>query len=243
MGTRATLRSDDHRDSVRSDGGEQHCCRRFGCSKGKVEVVRCCSSVPMLMLTLRRPNPLSTIELQKRVSRSMHISSEKTMEVGARGCGAAHLTPIADRRAVVSGWPHLIPPHRDGQVSLRYGPDGPRCKAERIPDLGCLRKQVRCRPSLKRLTCPRLLEGEFQWPGDGGHDDKAHPPIHPTKFTDSFQSSDHSRVYEFVVRHFLACCSSIAARCRASLTFQKMPLATRPRSMSPSRGSCSRPLA
>ena len=25
----------------------------------------------------------------------------------------------------------------------------------------------------------RLLDGYFQWPRDGGHDDAAHPPIHP----------------------------------------------------------------
>ena len=41
---------------------------------------------------------------------------------------------------------------------------------------------------------------------------QAHPPIHPTKFTAGEASWDNrkKRVYEFVVRHFLACCSERA---------------------------------
>lgn len=42
----------------------------------------------------------------------------------------------------------------------------------------------------------RLLEPEgglWRNPGNGGHDDKAHPPIHPTKFSsgESNWSRDH----------------------------------------------------
>lgn len=37
----------------------------------------------------------------------------------------------------------------------------------------------------------------------GGHNDQAHPPIHPTA---PFQAdgSDKARLYEFICRHFLA---------------------------------------
>ncbi|XP_030964836.1 DNA topoisomerase 3-alpha-like [Quercus lobata] len=61
----------------------------------------------------------------------------------------------------------------------------------------------------------QLLEpGSGLWrnPGNGGHDDKAHPPIHPTKFSfgESGWSQDHHRLYELVVRHFLACASQPA---------------------------------
>ncbi|KAL6011781.1 DNA topoisomerase 3-alpha [Asimina triloba] len=61
----------------------------------------------------------------------------------------------------------------------------------------------------------RLLDpdsGLWRNPGNGGHDDKAHPPIHPTKFSagESGWSPDHSRLYELVVRHFLACVSQPA---------------------------------
>ncbi|ORX67267.1 prokaryotic type I DNA topoisomerase, partial [Linderina pennispora] len=43
----------------------------------------------------------------------------------------------------------------------------------------------------------RLVNGEFRWPRQGKNNDKAHPPIHP-------------RVYEFITRRFLACCSDNA---------------------------------
>lgn len=39
-------------------------------------------------------------------------------------------------------------------------------------------------------------------PRNGNKTDKAHPPIHPTKYTDSLRGDDE-RVYELIVRHFL----------------------------------------
>ena len=54
-----------------------------------------------------------------------------------------------------------------------------------------------------------LLEGGFREPSRGSGDDKAHPPIHPTGF-DASLSGDEKRVFEYVVRHFLACCSADA---------------------------------
>ncbi|XP_022774853.1 DNA topoisomerase 3-alpha isoform X2 [Durio zibethinus] len=61
----------------------------------------------------------------------------------------------------------------------------------------------------------RLLDpgtGLWRNPGSGGHDDKAHPPIHPTKFSTGERgwSQDHHKLYELVVRHFLACVSQPA---------------------------------
>ncbi|XP_071107508.1 DNA topoisomerase 3-alpha-like [Haliotis cracherodii] len=46
-------------------------------------------------------------------------------------------------------------------------------------------------------------------PRNGNKTDNAHPPIHPIKYTATLQGNDQ-RVYEFVVRHFLACCSQDA---------------------------------
>ncbi|KAL3929004.1 MAG: hypothetical protein SGPRY_002146 [Prymnesium sp.] len=51
-----------------------------------------------------------------------------------------------------------------------------------------------------------LLQHAFQWPRDGGHDDGAHPPIHPVKSGEDLHG-DEGRVYEYVARRFLACCS------------------------------------
>ncbi|KAG7209965.1 hypothetical protein KM043_011554 [Ampulex compressa] len=53
-----------------------------------------------------------------------------------------------------------------------------------------------------------LLENGLT-PRQGKKSDQAHPPIHPTKYADNLQG-DEAKVYEFVVRHFLACLSSNA---------------------------------
>ena len=42
-------------------------------------------------------------------------------------------------------------------------------------------------------------------PRQGHTSDQAHPPIHPIKYTSRLQG-DEKKVYEFIVRHFLACC-------------------------------------
>ncbi|KAL0102558.1 hypothetical protein PUN28_018092 [Cardiocondyla obscurior] len=46
-------------------------------------------------------------------------------------------------------------------------------------------------------------------PRQGKKSDQAHPPIHPIKYTDTLQGNE-AKVYEFVVRHFLACLSKNA---------------------------------
>ena len=46
-------------------------------------------------------------------------------------------------------------------------------------------------------------------PRQGKKSDQAHPPIHPTKYAGNLQG-DERKVYEFVVRHFLACVSKDA---------------------------------
>ncbi|OAD60713.1 DNA topoisomerase 3-alpha [Eufriesea mexicana] len=46
-------------------------------------------------------------------------------------------------------------------------------------------------------------------PREGKKSDQAHPPIYPLKYIDSLNGNE-AKVYEFVVRHFLACLSSNA---------------------------------
>ncbi|KAK3741507.1 hypothetical protein QZH41_002967 [Actinostola sp. cb2023] len=43
-------------------------------------------------------------------------------------------------------------------------------------------------------------------PRQGRKTDNAHPSIHPTNYTNNLQGNE-KRVYEFIVHHFLACCS------------------------------------
>lgn len=46
-------------------------------------------------------------------------------------------------------------------------------------------------------------------PRQGKKSDQAHPPIHPIKFVDNLHGNEQ-RLYEFIVRHFLACLSKDA---------------------------------
>lgn len=56
------------------------------------------------------------------------------------------------------------------------------------------------------------MNGGFSQPRMGKNNDKAHPPIHPVVYVapNALATSDERRVYEFVVRRFLACCSEDA---------------------------------
>lgn len=46
-------------------------------------------------------------------------------------------------------------------------------------------------------------------PRQGKKSDQAHPPIHPTKHAPNLTGNEQ-KVYEYIVRHFLACCSKDA---------------------------------
>lgn len=55
------------------------------------------------------------------------------------------------------------------------------------------------------------MGGGFNQPRPGRNNDQAHPPIHPVNFVAPAALTDEEkRVYEFVVRRFLACCSEDA---------------------------------
>ena len=57
----------------------------------------------------------------------------------------------------------------------------------------------------------RLSQGRFRQPRAGRHNDQAHPPIHPVNYVaPTALEYEERRVYEFVVRRFLACCSEDA---------------------------------
>jgi ssDNA-binding Zn-finger/Zn-ribbon topoisomerase 1 len=55
-----------------------------------------------------------------------------------------------------------------------------------------------------------LNAGGFQHPKAGKNNDQSHPPIHPTKFAGHDLNGPEARVYELVVRHYLAVCSQDA---------------------------------
>jgi len=56
-----------------------------------------------------------------------------------------------------------------------------------------------------------LLDGGFQTPRAGRNNDQAHPPIHPVNYVAANAlNGNEKKVYEFVTRRFLACCSEDA---------------------------------
>lgn len=66
-----------------------------------------------------------------------------------------------------------------------------------------------------------LLAGKYCAPRRGKNSDEAHPPIHPVKYTNGQDLDQKTRkIYELVVRHFLACCSDDAKGNRATATLE-----------------------
>ncbi|KAJ6918667.1 DNA topoisomerase 3-alpha isoform X2 [Populus alba x Populus x berolinensis] len=132
------------------------------------------------------PYPLSTIELEKRASRYFRMSSEQTMKVAEDLYQAGFISyprTETDSFSSRTDLHTIVQEHQEHPVWGSY--------AQRLLDPGA---------------------GLWRNPSNGGHDDKAHPPIHPTKFSagESRWSQDHHRLYELVVRHFLACVSQPA---------------------------------
>ncbi|XP_072978539.1 DNA topoisomerase 3-alpha [Typha angustifolia] len=132
------------------------------------------------------PYPLSTVELQKRASRYFRMSSEHTMKVAEELYQAGFIS-----------YPRTETDNFSVNTDLH----------------GIVREQAG--HPIWGSYAQRLLDPETRlWrnPSNGGHDDKAHPPIHPTKFSSGEPnwSQDHNKLYELVVRHFLACVSQPA---------------------------------
>ncbi|KAL9108741.1 MAG: hypothetical protein Q9227_006537 [Pyrenula ochraceoflavens] len=129
-----------------------------------------------------RPLPLTTVELQMQGSRFLHMTSSRVMAV------AEQL-------------------YQKGFISY------PRTETDQFPnqfDLhGIIQKQVD--DSIWGDYARSLLTGAFRQPRRGRHNDQAHPPIHPVNHAEqSVLSSEEKKIYEFVVRRFLACCSEDA---------------------------------
>ena len=129
-----------------------------------------------------KPLPLTTVELQKMGSRFLRMSSQDVMKVA--------------EELYTKGW-------------ISY----PRTETDQF-DRG-----MDLRAIISRQTqdgrwgnfAQGLMNGGFNQPRNGRNNDKAHPPIHPVNYVASGSLNENERkVYEFVVRRFLACCSKDA---------------------------------
>ncbi|XP_038184564.1 DNA topoisomerase 3-alpha isoform X2 [Arvicola amphibius] len=127
-----------------------------------------------------RPQALDTVELEKLASRKLRINAKETMR-------------IAEKL------------YTQGYISY------PRTETNIFPkdlNLAALVEQQTLDPHWGAFA-QNILERGGPTPRNGNKSDQAHPPIHPTKYTSSLQG-DERRLYEFIVRHFLACCSQDA---------------------------------
>ncbi|GAA6215596.1 DNA topoisomerase 3-alpha [Lates japonicus] len=128
-----------------------------------------------------RPLPLDTVELEKLASRKLRISAKETMK-------------IAEKL------------YTQGFISY------PRTETNIFPAtlaLGPLVEQQTQSPAWGTFAQRVLDQPGGPNPRQGKNSDQAHPPIHPTKYTSTLQGNE-GRVYEFIVRHFLACISQDA---------------------------------
>ncbi|KAF8543925.1 DNA topoisomerase III [Trichophaea hybrida] len=129
-----------------------------------------------------KPLPLTTVELQKVGSRFLGLTSKVVMDVAEKLYTSGYIS-----------YPRTETDQFDRGMDLR----------------ALVEKQV---PSTDwGQFATHLLNGGFSQPRNGSHNDKAHPPIHPICFvTPTSLSYDEKRVYEFITRRFLACCSEDA---------------------------------
>jgi DNA topoisomerase-3 len=130
-----------------------------------------------------RPLPLTTVELQKDCSSFFKMSAKRALD--------------AAEKLYNKGF-------------LSY----PRTETDKFPPTMDLRSVIhtQAQDSQWGTYASELLQGKFRQPRAGNHDDKAHPPIHPVKYValSALDSADEKKIYEYVVRRFLACCSDDA---------------------------------
>ncbi|KDQ57416.1 hypothetical protein JAAARDRAFT_193749 [Jaapia argillacea MUCL 33604] len=127
-----------------------------------------------------KPLPLTTVELQKAGSRLLKLAPKKVLD-------------IAEKL------------YQQGFLSY------PRTETDRFDDqfdfMSLIQKQT-VDPAWGEFATS-LQDGQFTKPRKGKNDDKAHPPIHPTAHAGNL-AGDEKKVYEFITRRFLACCSKDA---------------------------------
>ncbi|POR33202.1 DNA topoisomerase [Tolypocladium paradoxum] len=129
-----------------------------------------------------KPLPLTTVELQKAATRLLRMSGQQAMTI-AEGL------------------------YNKGFISY------PRTETDRFDKGMNLKALVQKQTPDQRWGqfAQGLVDGAFHQPREGRHDDKAHPPIHPITYAaPTVLSFDEGRLYEYVVRRFLACCSDDA---------------------------------
>jgi len=122
------------------------------------------------------PYPLDAYELASRAARFLKLPSRRTMAVAEDLYRGGFISYPRTETQVYRG------------VNLK----------------GVLRRLMEHYDSRIREAAKRLLEGPLR-PREGKSDDRAHPPIYPVRAARKGElSREHLRVYDLVVRHFIA---------------------------------------
>lgn len=140
-----------------------------------------------------KPLPLTTVELQKDCSKYFKMSAKRALDAAEK----------LYNRGILS-----------------Y----PRTETDSLPDSMDF-NQILQKLSPENSWGPyvkKLLDNGFEKPRKGSHDDKAHPAIHPVNYVSlsSITAPDEKKVYEYVVRRFLACLSKDAVGQKSTVTLQ-----------------------
>ncbi|KAK0711096.1 DNA topoisomerase [Lasiosphaeris hirsuta] len=129
-----------------------------------------------------KPLPLTTVELQKMATKFLHLTGQEALAVAEKLYNNGFIS-----------YPRTETDRFDKAINLQ----------------ALVQKQI---PSEQwGQFAQGLVNGAFRAPRQGRNDDKAHPPIHPITFASpAVLGQNERKVYEFVVRRFLACCSEDA---------------------------------
>ncbi|KAJ3510270.1 hypothetical protein NLJ89_g4776 [Agrocybe chaxingu] len=127
-----------------------------------------------------KPLPLTTVELQKAASRLLRLAPKKALDVAERL-------------------------YQQGYVSY------PRTETDQFDPqfdhMALIAKQTA--DPVWGGFADSLQNGGYNVPRKGKNNDKAHPPIHPTAHANGL-AGDEKKVYEYIARRYLACCSKDA---------------------------------
>ncbi|KAL4906627.1 hypothetical protein BDW74DRAFT_190171 [Aspergillus multicolor] len=129
-----------------------------------------------------RPLPLTTVDLQMMGTKYLRMESAKVMKIAES----------LYTRGFIS-YPRTETDQFDKGIDLK------KLIEKQLPDQNW------------GQYAQGLLDGNFRTPRAGRHNDQAHPPIHPVCWVNrTALTADEHKVYEFVARRFLACCSDDA---------------------------------
>ncbi|KAH7888880.1 DNA topoisomerase [Phlebopus sp. FC_14] len=127
-----------------------------------------------------KPLPLTTVELQKAGSRLLKLAPKKVLDIAEKLYQQGFLS---------------YPRTETDQYDAKF-------------DFMTLIGKQTVDPAWGAFATG-LQEGNFNGPRRGKKNDNAHPPIHPTAHAGNL-GGDEKKVYDFITRRFLACCSKDA---------------------------------